>query len=219
MLAEGVNLQQARHVINYDLPWNPQRLTQRHGRIDRLLSPHPEVFIRCFFPEQDSDLDRLLMLENRLRKMNQAVKIFGGTNVITGEQLDIAYAHQKKSSNSWRRTRTCFDPEETGRWAARVPSAATSGDGKPGQLDRVRELPWGRVRGSIATAERRAGSFVPGSCPHQPFFGSFPLTPTPSPLLRPLRPLTVRIRSLPGFGDCVPHAGPTFPNRYRTNGP
>ena len=53
-LAEGVNLQQVGHVINDDLPWNPQRLTQRHGRIDRLLSPHPEVFIRCFFPEQDS---------------------------------------------------------------------------------------------------------------------------------------------------------------------
>ena len=36
VLAEGVNLQQARHIINYDLPWNPMRLVQRHGRIDRI---------------------------------------------------------------------------------------------------------------------------------------------------------------------------------------
>jgi superfamily II DNA/RNA helicase len=36
VLSEGVNLQQARHIINYDLPWNPMRLVQRHGRIDRI---------------------------------------------------------------------------------------------------------------------------------------------------------------------------------------
>src|SRR5262249_41058516 len=49
VLAEGVNLQQARHIINFDLPWNPMRLVQRHGRIDRIGSPHREVFMRCFF--------------------------------------------------------------------------------------------------------------------------------------------------------------------------
>lgn len=97
VLAEGVNLQQARHVINYDLPWNPQKLTQRHGRVDRLLSHHTEVFIRCFFPAKDGDLDRLLALEARLRrKMNQAVKIFGGHNWITDEQLDVAYMQTRE---------------------------------------------------------------------------------------------------------------------------
>ena len=50
VLAEGVNLQQARHIINSDLPWNPQRLVQRHGRIDRIGSRHPEIFLRCVLP-------------------------------------------------------------------------------------------------------------------------------------------------------------------------
>ena len=36
VLAEGVNLQQCRHIINFDVPWNPMRLVQRHGRIDRI---------------------------------------------------------------------------------------------------------------------------------------------------------------------------------------
>ena len=54
VLAEGVNLQQARHIINYDLPWNPMRLVQRHGRIDRIGSPHPEVFIRCVLPDREA---------------------------------------------------------------------------------------------------------------------------------------------------------------------
>ena len=66
VLAEGVNLQQCRNIINYDLPWNPMRLVQRHGRIDRLLSTHKRVFLRTFFP--DKVLDGLLKLEERVRR-------------------------------------------------------------------------------------------------------------------------------------------------------
>jgi len=65
VLAEGLNLQQCRNVINYDLPWNPMRLVQRHGRIDRIGSRHDEVFLRTFFP--DRQLDALLNLEERIR--------------------------------------------------------------------------------------------------------------------------------------------------------
>ena len=76
VLAEGVNLQQARHIINYDLPWNPMRLVQRHGRIDRIGSRHSEVFVRCIFP--DTRLDDLLGLEERLhRKLTQAAASIG----------------------------------------------------------------------------------------------------------------------------------------------
>ena len=84
VLAEGVNLQQARHIINYDLPWNPMRLVQRHGRIDRIGSPHREVFMRCFFP--DEDLDRILLLEERLqRKIKQAAMSIGVGAVLPGQ--------------------------------------------------------------------------------------------------------------------------------------
>ena len=76
VLAEGENLQQCRHIINYDLPWNPMRLVQRNGRINRIGSPHTEVFIRCFFP--DRELDALLALEERIRaKLAQAAASIG----------------------------------------------------------------------------------------------------------------------------------------------
>lgn len=76
VLAEGVNLQQARHIVNYDLPWNPMRLVQRHGRIDRIGSPHSEVFIRCILP--DRELDDLLGLEERLQsKLKTAAATIG----------------------------------------------------------------------------------------------------------------------------------------------
>ncbi|MFJ1653259.1 helicase-related protein [Streptomyces sp. NPDC088337] len=83
VLAEGVNLQQARHIINYDLPWNPMRLVQRHGRIDRIGSPHKEIYMRAFFP--DKDLDEILRLEERLqRKLKQAAASVGVGEVLPG---------------------------------------------------------------------------------------------------------------------------------------
>ena len=52
VLAEGQNLQQARYIINYDMPWNPMRLVQRNGRIDRLGSPFAgqEIYLYNLFP-------------------------------------------------------------------------------------------------------------------------------------------------------------------------
>jgi hypothetical protein len=83
VLAEGVNLQQARNILNYDLPWNPMRLVQRHGRIDRIGSPHRDVYVRCFFP--DKRLNELLDLESRIRaKLAQAAAIGVEHEVIPG---------------------------------------------------------------------------------------------------------------------------------------
>ena len=97
VLAEGVNLQQARHIINFDLPWNPMRLVQRHGRIDRIGSPHGRVYMRCFFPTRD--LDDLLGLEDALqRKITQAAKSIGveGEIVPGSKASDQVFAHTRE---------------------------------------------------------------------------------------------------------------------------
>lgn len=76
VLSEGMNLQQAARIINYDLPWNPMRLVQRHGRIDRIGSSHRDVYMTCVFPDQQ--LDDLLDLERRIRvKLAQAAASIG----------------------------------------------------------------------------------------------------------------------------------------------
>jgi hypothetical protein len=64
MLAEGFNLQQAGIIINYDLPWNPQILGQRAGRIDRLASLHE--FAMCYTFKPDTGVDLILNLMDRL---------------------------------------------------------------------------------------------------------------------------------------------------------
>ncbi len=104
VLAEGMNLQQCRHIINYDLPWNPMRLVQRHGRIDRIGSLYTEVFIRCFFP--DKQLDALLELEVRVRrKLAQAAASVGvESEVIPGAATsDIVFAETRKEIEALRR--------------------------------------------------------------------------------------------------------------------
>ncbi|WP_419841067.1 helicase-related protein [Candidatus Poriferisodalis sp.] len=97
VLAEGVNLQQARHIVNYDLPWNPMRLVQRHGRIDRIGSPHREVHLRCVFP--DSRLDDLLGLEERLhRRIAQAAATVGVGDVLPdqGASSDVNFTESRE---------------------------------------------------------------------------------------------------------------------------
>ncbi|HEY0671227.1 MAG TPA: DEAD/DEAH box helicase [Longimicrobiales bacterium] len=65
VMSEGLNLQDADAVVSYDLPWNPVRLIQRAGRIDRLGSTHDQVYVYNFIP--DHDLEELLGLIRRLR--------------------------------------------------------------------------------------------------------------------------------------------------------
>lgn len=96
VLAEGGNLQQCRNVINYDLPWNPMRVVQRNGRVDRLLSPHDHVFAYCFFPV--AKLEAMLELELRVRrKLAQAAATIGvESEVIPGVQtVEINFAETR----------------------------------------------------------------------------------------------------------------------------
>jgi superfamily II DNA or RNA helicase len=64
VLSEGQNLQDCGVIINYDLTWNPIRLVQRNGRIDRIGSPHDAIGIYNMFPEDA--LEALLHLVERL---------------------------------------------------------------------------------------------------------------------------------------------------------
>ena len=64
VLSEGLNLQDATRLINYDLHWNPVRLMQRIGRVDRRMNPEVEEQLarRPSRPEAASRQGRLLEL-------------------------------------------------------------------------------------------------------------------------------------------------------------
>ncbi len=83
--AEGVDLQFSSLVINYDLPWNPMRVEQRIGRIDRLGQAAPVIQIWNFFYNDSVD-DRIYMkLYGKLQIFTNAL---GGMEEIIGERID-----------------------------------------------------------------------------------------------------------------------------------
>jgi SNF2 family DNA or RNA helicase len=55
VLAEGVSLHRANVVLNYDIPWNPTRLIQRVGRVNRVDTPHRNIYTFHFFPTEQSN--------------------------------------------------------------------------------------------------------------------------------------------------------------------
>ncbi|MBN1250076.1 MAG: DEAD/DEAH box helicase, partial [Anaerolineae bacterium] len=70
VLSEGQNLQDCGMLVNYDLHWNPTRMVQRAGRIDRIGSPFDTLWITNVFPE--AGLERLLgLVESLSRKIQQ----------------------------------------------------------------------------------------------------------------------------------------------------
>lgn len=75
VLSEGQNLQDCRIVINYDLHWNPVRLIQRVGRVDRVTTEAQEIVAYNFFPERELEkkLGLLDKLEHRVQEIHQII--------------------------------------------------------------------------------------------------------------------------------------------------
>ncbi len=75
VMSEGLNLQDCSNVINYDLHWNPVRLIQRFGRIDRIGSEHDRVRAFNFLPE--TELERQIQLRAiltaRIREIQETI--------------------------------------------------------------------------------------------------------------------------------------------------
>ena len=163
VLAEGVNLQQARHIINYDLPWNPMRLVQRHGRIDRIGSRHAEVFVRCIFP--DSRLDDLLGLEERLhRKLTHAAASIGVGEVLPDQVgSDISFTETREEIERIRREDAgLFERGGTARgvlsgeeYRQELRRAMEQGYG-----EQIEELPWGSGSGMAVNSGGERPGYV-----------------------------------------------------------
>ena len=164
VLAEGVNLQQARHIVNYDLPWNPMRLVQRHGRIDRIGSAHREVFVHCVFP--DARLDDLLGLEEHLRrKLTQAAATVGVGAVLPGQTgVDRDFTETREEIERLRREEAgLFERGGTragalsGEEYRQVLRQALEDSGLAADIDR---LGWGSGSGMAALPPGRGPGYV-----------------------------------------------------------
>lgn len=85
VLSEGQNLQDARIVVNYDFHWNPVRLIQRIGRVDRIGSEAETIEVYNFLP--DKKLDHQLDLRRRVqRRIDEIKAIFGESGRILSDE-------------------------------------------------------------------------------------------------------------------------------------
>ena len=74
-ISEGQNLQDCNTVVNYDIHWNPVRLIQRFGRVDRIGSKHQEVRMVNYWPTES--LESYLGLQSRVLTKDQLVAFAG----------------------------------------------------------------------------------------------------------------------------------------------
>lgn len=70
-ISEGQNLQDCDYLVNYDIHWNPVRIVQRFGRVDRIGSKNDVIQLVNFWP--DEDLDNYLNLKTRIENKNRAL--------------------------------------------------------------------------------------------------------------------------------------------------
>lgn len=85
-LSEGQNLQDAQTVINYDIHWNPVRIIQRVGRIDRIGSPNTAIDCVNFWPAKN--YDEYLSLANRINDRMATMALVGTETMAVTEELE-----------------------------------------------------------------------------------------------------------------------------------
>jgi superfamily II DNA/RNA helicase len=84
VLSEGVNLHRANVVINYDIPWNPTRLMQRVGRVNRVDTKFDKIYTYNFFPSEQSE-DEIELIKIARSKIEAFLNLLGGDSAILTE--------------------------------------------------------------------------------------------------------------------------------------
>ena len=90
-ISEGQNLQDCDYLINYDIHWNPVRIVQRFGRIDRIGSKNKEIQLVNFWPNME--LDEYIDLENRVknRMVMLDLSATGDDDLLSAESKNLEY--------------------------------------------------------------------------------------------------------------------------------
>jgi len=98
-ISEGQNLQDCDYLINYDIHWNPVRIIQRFGRIDRLGSKNSIIQLVNFWPTKD--LDNYINLKERVEARMALVDVTatGEDNVLNTEQIEELITDELKYRN------------------------------------------------------------------------------------------------------------------------
>ncbi len=157
VLAEGLNLQDCDKIINYDLHWNPVRLIQRFGRIDRIGSEYERIYAFNFLPETELEKNLGLQekLQNRINEIHTTIgedaAILDPSERINEEAMYAIYERKGGNLEHYGETDAFMDLTEAEEMFRQMSSE------KPEEFERIRNL-----RDGIRTARttREKGFFV-----------------------------------------------------------
>ncbi len=181
MLSEGLNLQDATRMINYDIHWNPVRLMQRIGRVDRRMNPRVEERIRAERPEvvasrgtvrfwnflPPDELNKLLTL---YRRVTQKTLLISRTLGIEGRKLltpEDDYEALKEFNHAYEGTRTSVEEMHLEYQALlkAAPQLEARLSAFPGQIFSGRRRPTKGTRGvffcyALPALDKERGAFT-----------------------------------------------------------
>lgn len=94
-ISEGQNLQDCDMVVNYDIHWNPVRIIQRFGRVDRIGSTNARIQLASYWP--DIELDEYINLKDRVegRMVIADLSATGDDNPLTARENDMEYRREQ----------------------------------------------------------------------------------------------------------------------------
>jgi len=138
VLSEGVNLHRSNTVINYDIPWNPTRLMQRVGRINRVDTEFDKIYSFNFFPTEQSN-DQIKLKEVAMAKIQMFITLLGtDARLLTeGEEIE---SHELFNRLISKKTITGEDEEiESELKYLQVIRAVRDND--PDLFEKIKQLP------------------------------------------------------------------------------
>ena len=155
VLSEGVNLHRSNVVINYDIPWNPTRLMQRVGRINRVDTKFDTIYTYTFFPTRQSN-DEIKLQEAAEAKINAFLTLLGGDAALLTEGEPVG-SHELFDRLVSKKTLTGEDENETSelKYLTQIKDVRID---NPGLFEKIKRLPQKARSGK--TSRSNASSLV-----------------------------------------------------------
>jgi superfamily II DNA/RNA helicase len=138
VLAEGVNLHRSNVVINYDIPWNPTRLIQRVGRVNRVDTKFDKIHTYNFFPTDEGN-DLIKLREAAEAKIHAFIQMLGADARLLTEGEEIV-SHDLFARWNSKKTITGEDEDEETELQFLTEIRALR-DKQPDLFERIKRLP------------------------------------------------------------------------------
>jgi len=138
VLSEGVNLHRSNIVINYDIPWNPTRLIQRVGRVNRVDTKFDRIYTYNFFPTDEGN-DLIKLREAAEAKIHAFIQMLGADARLLTEGEEIV-SHDLFAKWNSKKTITGEDEDEETELKF-LTEIRTVRDKQPELFDRIKRLP------------------------------------------------------------------------------